>query len=716
MPVTQKASGVAANEPVSRASSTTSTPSSKKKNGASPAVNGPSATPAPKESISKAKGKDATVAREFVDPPKVIKLPSKKSTSGLWASVSYTIMVGLVTYTVVICPHDKKNDLPLCRAKTDVEHYWDRYIYEPLVQPRLYDLYALPSVQNLIVPIIPYAKPYAKQVQVFLDQRGRNVYRNYLTYSTLAEQELRHHSQPYVKQLQQHYDTHLDPFVSQYINPSLKQAEVWGRATGQTLEPYFYQAATTLSRAMHETEPAFAVLWSYAADVPGVVHKRAWEPLVDLRRTYVDPQVSKMMETVDEVGGDAKVAADEHITAPAAEAGETVDKADDTPSETVVSELPTPTPTPTVSESLIEDEVTLTSDLPDQSTASIVESSEEDADLEAFLFELEADTRAAQAAAEPKAPHPTDTEDPEEVERRRVQRDIDTANKRADIMERHANWERQLQLLSDARFEAFPETLELIRAQEVSELANAKHADTLAKDADKSLKNVDAFGRKLASEDGKTLDSKVVLLEGIVNKVQKRFDDGATAISGQVDIWVQNARQKESDEIERLATEVFDVGTMAQGNLALDYTWLDDVTVADWKRYHALYDASTDLRTKLTNLASGSDPRSPRDAVPEVTRDLQLELETIALRFRSDLNAVHQHGLELIRGGQPLSEKTHHATVSSGEPVMSILPIDDAPADQTIDPQNVLLGKSKEQVEEAMAWRVADDAGEHPEL
>lgn len=244
-------------------------------------------------------------------------------------------MVGLVTYTVVICPHDKKNDLALCRTKTDVEHYWNRHVYEPYVQPRLSDVYALPSMQDLVLPAIHYAKPVTQKVQAFLDQRSQNIYLNYLTYSTLAERELRHHSQPYMKQLQHQYDAHLDPYVSRYvvptynthIDPALQRADLWARATGQTLEPYFYRAAAALSRAAHETEPVLAGLWSYAADVPGVVRKRAWEPLVDLRRTYVDPQVSKMMETVDEVGGDAKVAADEHITAPAAEAGE---KADDT--------------------------------------------------------------------------------------------------------------------------------------------------------------------------------------------------------------------------------------------------------------------------------------------------------------------------------------------------------------------------------------------------
>lgn len=127
--------------------------------------------------------------------------------------------------------------------------------------------------------------------------------------------------------------------------------------------------------------------------------------------------------------------------------------------------------------------------------------------------------------------------------------------------------------------------------------------------------------------------------------------------------------------------------------------------------------AAADLQAKLTNLANGSDPESPRNALSDAMRDLQLDLETVALRFRSDLNAVHQRGLEAIRGGHhPSSEDTRHATASSDEPMMSKLPIDDGPADQASDAQSVLLGKSREQVDEAMAWKVAHGVRQHAQL
>lgn len=35
-------------------------------------------------------------------------------------------------------------------------------------------------------------------------------------------------------------------------------------------------------------------------------------------------------------------------------------------------------------------------------------------------------------------------------------------------------------------------------------------------------------------------------------------------------------------QVKKLVKEVNDLGTIAQGDLGLDYAWLDDVTVNDW--------------------------------------------------------------------------------------------------------------------------------------
>jgi len=37
-----------------------------------------------------------------------------------------------------------------------------------------------------------------------------------------------------------------------------------------------------------------------------------------------------------------------------------------------------------------------------------------------------------------------------------------------------------------------------------------------------------------------------------------------------------------------MANDIKNVAEKAQADLGLDYAWLDDVTVADWTRYHDL--------------------------------------------------------------------------------------------------------------------------------
>lgn len=41
-------------------------------------------------------------------------------------------------------------------------------------------------------------------------------------------------------------------------------------------------------------------------------------------------------------------------------------------------------------------------------------------------------------------------------------------------------------------------------------------------------------------------------------------------------------------QVMRLREEVKSLAEDAQGDIGLDYAWLDDVTYADWQRYHDL--------------------------------------------------------------------------------------------------------------------------------
>jgi len=236
------------------------------------------------------------------------------------------ILLGLVTYTVVICPHDKNDELALCRAKTAAEVYWHQYIYEPHLQPRLEAIYNHPNVASVVVPVVKISQPITKHIQPLVHTGTEKIHGLYIGYSTVAGEEFDRFTTPYKTELQKHYDAHLGPYITPtyqgYVLPALAQADNWGRVAGTKMEPYLWRAAATVRQGMREAQPYLLVAGDYVAQVPGVLREHAWEPLMDIRKTYVDPQVSKMMETVEEVGGEARAsftAAAKEVQAPEGE-------------------------------------------------------------------------------------------------------------------------------------------------------------------------------------------------------------------------------------------------------------------------------------------------------------------------------------------------------------------------------------------------------------
>lgn len=98
------------------------------------------------------------------------------------------------------------------------------------------------------------------------------------------------------------------PPYQTYVVPTINQLDKYGKIAGMRAEPYLHQAVVALQEGGQKVQPYALVLAGYASQVPGLLRQHAWEPLVDIRRTYVDPPISKIMETVEEVGGEAKAA------------------------------------------------------------------------------------------------------------------------------------------------------------------------------------------------------------------------------------------------------------------------------------------------------------------------------------------------------------------------------------------------------------------------
>ncbi|KAG9050428.1 hypothetical protein FS837_005501 [Tulasnella sp. UAMH 9824] len=794
MVVTRKAS---ANQhvppPASRTNSSTSTPRIKaKKIPASTSSldspttsNGAQLPPAPGVAVAVGK-KDSQ--GPFADPPKVIgssplkqsiskaslsaspsrntgkggkrkgsKAP-KPASSRVMKTVRRVVLAGLIGHTLLVCPYDNDLESPVCSTLHDFRGYFNYHIFEPHLKPQASKIASHPSVAPIIDPVLQYGAPVVGRVTPVVKDVSLRLSKAYLSYLDKAHEELSKQADPHLRALHQQYSVHVQPFLDknvlppyqQYVAPGLIHLEHYGRVAGLHAEPYLYKGMLAVQDLGRQVQPHALVALGYLAEVPRIARQIAWEPLMDLRRTYVDPPISKILETVDEVGSEAKATASRFETAFMARAEQTpgdapapdmpvyeedVDSIGTSASEPYIS---TPTNQPTTI--LPSDAGPITAEGPQEtvSDATPVDSDTvEDEDLEAFLRDLgtEPDLPADPAPEEtPSEPQQTDT--PEEAAERLRLKELETAEKRADILGRHENWERQVQALTDKHVAALPGILHKLRAESIAALDAANHPETMQKDADKALKNTEAFVKKLVSDSGSE-EQKVALLDNVVSKVQKRFEDGAGVLSNNIVTWWEGVRRVESEEfnapalqIEKLVNEVRDLGATAQADLGLDYAWLDDVTVKDWARYHGLLNAAKELETRMESMAFGNTEEALENALAFKLRDLQVDLETVVLRFQTRLSEAHARGLEAVKGrttppadaqGNKTPSQETATSIGADEPTFSILPIDDDLGRNVQDDDSaeyIFIEKGKEQVEDAarQAQEAANDQSSDPTL
>ncbi len=172
-----------------------------------------------------------------------------------------------------------------------------------------------------------------------------------------------------------------------------------------------------------------------------------------------------------------------------------------------------------------------------------------DEDLEAFLQEL-ASSDELEAEPEPTVTSVAQTETAEDAEERRRIREAETAEKRIAITGRHEVWEQKLRALSESHVNQYPTILAELRQRAVSSLESYKHAETVEADAERALRNTEAFVKRLVSQPGTQAD-KVQTLEDLVSKVKKRFEDSASVLSDNIVAWWENAQAAEHEAVGR---------------------------------------------------------------------------------------------------------------------------------------------------------------------
>lgn len=151
----------------------------------------------------------------------------------------------------------------------------------------------------------------------------------------------------------------------------------------------------------------------------------------------------------------------------------------------------------------------------------------------------------------------------------------------------------------------------------------------------------------------------------------------------------------------------------AQSNLGMDYAWLDDVTYHDWDNYHDLARSTSScdppppsmidcinlayerFDEEIRQMQNGTHAEPVEDPVMAGLNSLQAKLDEVVAGWSTSLRKLQLRADDVFKVPEPSA---------APEPEVSILPIDTTPQDEadTFDSPQVVLGKSAEQVEEAL--------------
>lgn len=604
----------------------------------------------------------------------------KKQTTSLFDRFVQLILIGFILFTINQCHNDTELKSPVCRAV-------NQRILEPFVIKPFNQFITHPSV----APAIESVKPVYAHAVTVSQPLTRQAHRVYVMRVAPHVARLEKKTRPYVRNLQLHY--------VRSIAPHVRTAQVYYGQLQHAIEPYMNQALAALIHLWFELQPKLIPIIEESKFIPEWVRAHALIPLLQLREQYVDTHVYKMLEKVEEFGETKSLKAQNHVTSAAAAvtAATTQDPLSGT--DATLNIISTPAIPETIEIEPTAIAITpqaITPDgpmIPDAPTPSLAvaptstpTASPDEEDLEAWLESLRSDAAHQSEAEQPIA------ETEEEIAERQRLKAIETASKRADIQQRHTEFEGKVHELGKAAVDDLEIFLSAVRGVASADLRRRAqdHIKTLQSEADKGLKGTDAYIKKLqgAAQGGAI---KVALFDDVVVKVEKKFLEAAQNVSDTIASWWEEMRAEEQKEANIAADTIKTLAHEGQANVGMDYAWLDDVTVADWSRYHALVDTADAYGKELQALVDGTHPRSEPNPLEEGLGGLQSMLNHIIDEFQSNLKIRHENGL---RSFGNVNQET--STETEKEPSFSILPVAAAREDPSI------LQRGKEEVEAAI--------------
>jgi hypothetical protein len=506
-------------------------------------------------------------------------------------------------YSLSACPHDAELKSPICRGLSE----YRRIILEPYILPAVNKALSHPS----ILPYIDRATPYANQAiriaspvvlrtqhewnHRIVPQWNKVIVPQYHKYLTPQLELVSAVTEPYLSALQEKYESSLGPHVRIVINTMNK--------CQRAARPYILIAADRTYTAYRAAEPYMHPIWQRIMHIL----KQLLVFLRAQRRQFVDPHVARIWERIKELsrGGDETVTVhspstpsvslvssvgapvvspvvqgvsarpDEarqtasvepvgppsvaspsseslSISTPISEPSQTSEEAASeafsSTSSSPVESIPIEAHTSPVGES-----ISLSTTAP-SSTPAIPPPPDDDVDLEAFYADIEFSVEEPEPEIQEE--DVADAEDPpldqEQLEERRLQELAKTAEKRRDIMSRHAKWEEKLEKAIKENKKSLRKALVALRKAAAQDLKTNKDVhsavEQLVANAEKFLKGAEAYLSKLKTE-SQTTDEKVTLWTKVLAKIDTKFVEHLRHTEDVVNKWHTGHLEKEVQEV-----------------------------------------------------------------------------------------------------------------------------------------------------------------------
>ena len=512
------------------------------------------------------------------------------------------LLLFFTIYSLSACPHDAELKSPICRGLSE----YRRLILEPYILPAVNKALSHPS----ILPYVDRATPYANQAiriaspvvlrtqhewnHRIVPQWNKVIVPQYHKYLTPQLERVSTVTEPYLSAFQEKYESSLGPHVRIVINTMDKSQ--------RAARPYVLIAADRTYSAYQAAGPYMRPVWQR------IIHilKQLLVFLRAQRRQFVDPHVARIWERIKELsrGDDETVTADppptpsvslatsvgapivsivvQGVSARSDEAQQTASIEPIGPSsvaslssESLPISTPTSEPSQTSEEVAFEafsetisspvksipvkahtpvgESVSLPMTAP-SSAPAILRPLDDDVDLEAFYEDIEFSEEEPELEIQEE--DVADTENPEldeeQLEERRLQELAKTAEKRRNIISRHAKWEEKLEIAIKENKKSLRKALVALRKAAVQDLKTNKDVQSaieqLVENAEKFLKGAEAYLNKLKTE-SQTTDEKATLWTKVLAKIDTKFAEHLRRTEDVVNGWLTKHLEKEIQEV-----------------------------------------------------------------------------------------------------------------------------------------------------------------------